>query len=142
MFDFAWSELLVIGTIALVVIGPKDLPKALRQAGVLVRRARSLAREFQNSVDDMIRESELDDIRRSVQETTRLDLDKHIENAVDPGGEIKAAFAPELPHVPETPQLPEAPELSGPPTLPEPAEPPPEAPPPHADGKPIEPPAP
>ena len=98
MFDFAWSEILVIGAVVLVVIGPKDLPKAMRTAGYFMRRARGLAREFQNSVDEMIREAELDDIRRTMRETTKLDLDKHIENTIDPGGEIKAALAaPEEP---------------------------------------------
>ena len=75
MFDFSWSEIMVIGAVALVAIGPKDLPKALRTAGMLVRRARSLAREFHNSVDEMIREAELDEVRRKIDEATRVDLD-------------------------------------------------------------------
>ena len=72
MFDFAWSELMVIGAVALVVIGPKDLPKALKTAGIIVRRARGMAREFQNSVEDMIREAELEDVRKSVQDADAL----------------------------------------------------------------------
>src|SRR6185437_1492951 len=51
LFDIGWPELLLIGAVALVVIGPKDLPRALRIAGYWVRRARSMSREFQNSVD-------------------------------------------------------------------------------------------
>jgi sec-independent protein translocase protein TatB len=89
MFDFAWSELMVIGAVALVVIGPKDLPKALKTAGILVRRARGMAREFQNSVEDMIREAELDDVRKTVQEATRFDLDKKIQNTIDPDGQLR-----------------------------------------------------
>ena len=88
MFDFAWSELMVIGAVALVVIGPKDLPKALKTAGMLVRRARSMAREFQNSIDDMIREAELEEVRKSVQESTRFDLDKTIHKTLDPDGAL------------------------------------------------------
>jgi len=94
MFDFAWSELMVIGAVALVVIGPKDLPKALKTAGMLMRRARGMAREFQNSIDDMIREAELDDVRKTVQEATRLDLDKTIHNAIDPEGQLKQPIFP------------------------------------------------
>jgi sec-independent protein translocase protein TatB len=67
--------MLLFGAIALVVIGPKDLPKALRTAGIMVRRARGLAREFHNSIDDMIREAELDEVRKKIAETTRLDAD-------------------------------------------------------------------
>jgi sec-independent protein translocase protein TatB len=94
MFDFAWSELMVIGAVALVVIGPKDLPKALKTAGMLVRRARGMAREFQNSIDDMIREAELEDVRKTVQEATRFDLDKTIHKAIDPEGQLKQPIFP------------------------------------------------
>jgi len=91
MFDFAWSELMVIGAVALVVIGPKDLPKALKTAGMVVRRARSLAREFQHSIDDMIREAELEEVRKTVQETTRFDLGKTIHKTLDPDGTLNQA---------------------------------------------------
>jgi sec-independent protein translocase protein TatB len=97
MFDFAWSELMVIGAVALVVIGPKDLPKALRTAGTVVRRARSMAREFQNSIEDMIREAELDDVRKTVQEATRFDLDKTIQNTIDPDGQLKQPLIADTP---------------------------------------------
>ena len=60
MFDFAWSELALIAVIALVVIGPKDLPRVMRIVGQWTRRARAIAREFQGSLDQMMRESELD----------------------------------------------------------------------------------
>lgn len=110
MFDFAWSELMVIGAVALVVIGPKDLPKALKTAGTMVRRARTLAREFQNSIDDMIREAELEEVRKTVQETTRFDLDKTIHKTLDPDGslddtaKIEQSAAPDKP-AEATPQL-------------------------------------
>jgi sec-independent protein translocase protein TatB len=88
MFDFAWSELMVIGAVALVVIGPKDLPKALKTAGMVVRRARGMAREFQNSIDDMIREAELEDVRKTMQEARSFNLDKKIRETIDPDGEL------------------------------------------------------
>jgi sec-independent protein translocase protein TatB len=97
MFDFAWSELMVIGAVALVVIGPKDLPKALKTVGVLVRRARGMAREFQSSIDDMIREAELDDVRKSLHEATHFDLDKTIHKTVDPEGALTQPLFPESP---------------------------------------------
>jgi sec-independent protein translocase protein TatB len=97
MFDFGWSEIVVIGAIALVVIGPKDLPKALRTGGMLMRRARSMAREFQNSVDDMIREAELDDIRKAAETVVRKDSRTIIKDHLDPTGELEAAFNAEPP---------------------------------------------
>lgn len=84
MFDFAWSEMALIGVVALVVIGPKDLPRVLRTAGVMMRRARGMAREFQNSIDDMIREAELDEFRKEVNETRRhLEQAAHVDLGID-----------------------------------------------------------
>ena len=66
LFDIGWPELMLIGIVALVVIGPKDLPRALRVAGFWVRKARTLSREFQSSVDQMIREAELEEVREDL----------------------------------------------------------------------------
>ena len=55
----------VIALIALIVIGPKELPQAMRAASKWVRKARALAREFQSGVDEMIREADLEDARKA-----------------------------------------------------------------------------
>lgn len=59
MFDIAPSELLLVAVIALVVIGPKDLPRVLRVVGHWAGRARNMARQFRAGFDEMVRESEL-----------------------------------------------------------------------------------
>src|ERR1043165_5248318 len=56
MFDIAWSELLVVGVVAWVVVGPKDLPKLMRTAGQWAGRARAMADQFRRSFDEMARE--------------------------------------------------------------------------------------
>jgi sec-independent protein translocase protein TatB len=95
MFDLSWSEILVIGTAAIIFIGPKELPGALRTLGQWAAKARSLAREFQSSVDDMIRESELEKIKTEVDKLGSGDLQRTIEKTIDPEGEIdKALSAP------------------------------------------------
>src|SRR5579863_8738997 len=66
MFDIAWSELFVILIVALVVVGPKDLPKLMRTAGQWAGRARAMADQFRRSFDDMARQSELDELRAQV----------------------------------------------------------------------------
>ncbi len=68
MFDLAWSELLLVAVLAIVFIGPKDLPKVLRTLGEYAGKMRAMAREFQTAFDDMARESELDELRKQVAE--------------------------------------------------------------------------
>jgi len=99
LLDFGWSELMLIGVVALIVIGPKDLPKALRVAGFWVRKARTLSREFQSSVEQMIREAELDEVRKELKKATEIDLDKEFRQAVDPTGSLAESLKPpELPN--------------------------------------------
>lgn len=81
MFDIAWSEMLVIGAVALVVIGPKDLPKALRSVGEAVGKIKRMASEFQGQFNDAMREAELHDLKKqvediggSVQAATKVDF--------------------------------------------------------------------
>jgi sec-independent protein translocase protein TatB len=97
MFDFAWSELALIAVVALVVIGPKDLPRVMRTVGQWVRKARSIAREFQSGLDEMMRESELDEVKKNLDKATAFNLDQEITKAVDPTGELERSIAaPEL----------------------------------------------
>ena len=79
MFDFAWSEIALIAVVALVVIGPKDLPRVMRTAGMWMRKARAVAREFQGSLDQMVREAELDEVRKTVEQATRFNIKDEIE---------------------------------------------------------------
>jgi len=90
MFDLGWTELGVVAVIALLVIGPKDLPKVLRTMGQWARRLRSLAREFQGHVDDMIRESDLEDLRDGVNSVRGRNLGKTLNKMVDPDGKMAA----------------------------------------------------
>ncbi|MCK0208380.1 Sec-independent protein translocase protein TatB [Starkeya koreensis] len=66
MFDIGWSELLVVGVVALVVIGPKELPRVLRTVGQGVNKLRRMAGEFQGQFNEALREAELTDLKDSV----------------------------------------------------------------------------
>jgi sec-independent protein translocase protein TatB len=92
MFDIGWSEMLIIGAVALIVIGPKELPGALKTFAYWMKQARKMAREFHSGVDDMIRQAELDEAKKAVEDARRK-LSKDIENAVDPTGEIKQTLS-------------------------------------------------
>jgi sec-independent protein translocase protein TatB len=71
MFDMSWGEVMVIGGVALIVIGPKDLPKALRTVGQMTTKVRKLAGEFQSQFNDAMREAELDEVRKDVEGLNR-----------------------------------------------------------------------
>jgi sec-independent protein translocase protein TatB len=87
MFDIGWQELFIVTVLALIVIGPKDLPRAVRAMGKWVRKARTLARDFQGGLDDVMREAELDDLKKEMDSASALDIAGEIENTIDPTGE-------------------------------------------------------
>lgn len=88
MFDIGWQEIFVIGILALIVVGPKDLPQAVRTISQWVRKARALASEFQGGVNEMIREAELDDIKKQITDVKSFNLQSELEKNIDPDGEI------------------------------------------------------
>src|SRR6516162_3661807 len=98
LFDLSMTELMLIGVVALVVIGPKDLPKALRVAGYWIGKARTLSREFHSSFEQMIREAELHEMRQELKKATEIDLDKEFRQTIDPTGSLAESLKPpELP---------------------------------------------
>lgn len=88
MFDIAWTELLVIIVVALVVVGPKDLPRLMRTAGQWAGRARAMADQFRRSFDDIARQSELDELRSEVNrlQQSAIPNPAEIESAMYPTG--------------------------------------------------------
>ena len=67
MFDIGWTELVVIGIVALIVIGPRELPATLRTIGQMMTKVRRMASEFQGQFNDAIREAELDELRKEAE---------------------------------------------------------------------------
>ncbi|MQX35573.1 Sec-independent protein translocase protein TatB [Roseospira navarrensis] len=88
MLDLGWTELAIVAVIALMVIGPKDLPKVLRTLGQWTRRLRGLAREFQGHIDEVIRDAELDDVRDGIKKARRTNIGSSINKMVDPDGTV------------------------------------------------------
>lgn len=83
MLDIGWSELLIIGIVALVVVGPKDLPKMLRIVGQMLAKVRRMASEFQGQVNEAIREAELEDVKKSVEDLKSYNPATMIRNEID-----------------------------------------------------------
>ncbi len=98
-FDIGWPELMLIGVVALVVIGPKDLPAALRVAGYWVRKARTMSREFQSHFEQMMREAELDEVRQELKKVTEINLDHEVNKIMDSAAD-PAQTVPKPPDVP------------------------------------------
>lgn len=88
MFDIGWQELFLVAVAALIVIGPKDLPRALKTLTGAIRKVKGMARDFQGGLDDIVRETELADMRQEIEAHTGGDLRKSIENSIDPDGDI------------------------------------------------------
>src|SRR5215813_10712101 len=107
MFDIGWSELLIIGIVALIVIGPKELPGALRALGQWTAKIRRMASEFQNQFQEAMREAELAELKKEVDDVAAKaqsyahfdpveDIRKDIEKAVGPPPSLDAP-APQTP---------------------------------------------
>ncbi|WP_349958165.1 Sec-independent protein translocase protein TatB [Rhizobium sp. ZPR3] len=94
MFDIGWSELVIIAVVALVVIGPKELPSTLRTIGKMTARARKVAGEFRAQFDEAMREADLDDVRQTIADAQKLNPVNSLREAMNPlrdmGNEIKA----------------------------------------------------
>lgn len=73
MFDIGWTELLVIAVVAIVVIGPKDLPRAMRFVGQWTGKMKRMAREFQGQFNEALREAELDTVKKDVEAIGKID---------------------------------------------------------------------
>ena len=123
MFDIGWSELVVIAVVALIAIGPKELPGVLRMVGQWMGKARKMAAEFQGQFQEAMREAEMADLKKSFDEVKEAatgftsgnvmtSLEKDVGNALRIDDIDKpAAAATDTPVIdpPVTPTTPEAP---------------------------------
>lgn len=96
MFDIGWSELFVIAVVAIVVIGPKELPRLMRTFGHYTGKLRRAAADFQRQFEEAVRESELDEVRKAMHEVqaTSADLSASIDKPVMTGNPPPAAAGP------------------------------------------------
>ena len=99
MFDLAWSEIALIAVVALVVIGPKDLPNAIKGIAAMIQKGKKMLRDFQAQADDLVKEANLQevrnqihDVRRTVSDIRNFDLKGMVDKTVDPDGTLKGSL--------------------------------------------------
>lgn len=102
MFDIGWSEMALVAVVALFVVGPKDLPHVLYKMAGYWKKVRGMAREFQGSLDNMIREAELDELRKQVSDASsgateflekKIDVDAETKKSAPTKAEVSKADA-------------------------------------------------
>lgn len=107
MFDFGLgsTELMLIAIVALIVIGPRDLPKVLRTVGQVMTKVRAMAREFQGHIEDAAKDSGLDDLKKDISKATNFDVNETLSDITREPGKVSP---PASKDAPETAPEPEA----------------------------------
>ena len=87
MFSFGWGEILLILIIVIIVVGPKDIPKFLRQIGNFSKSIKKISREFKSSLNQIAEESDLKDVKNSITDITdikkELDIKSNLKNEIN-----------------------------------------------------------
>lgn len=99
MFDFGIgsTELMVIAVVALIVIGPRDLPKVLRTVGQVMTKVRAMAREFQGHIEDAAKDSGLDDLKKDISKATNFDMNETLSDITREPGKVSTPLPKEAP---------------------------------------------
>lgn len=99
MFDLAWSEIALIAVVALIVIGPKDLPTAIKGIAGWIQKGKKMIRDFQSQADDLVKEANLQEVRNQIQDVRstisdirNFDLKGMVDKTVDPDGSLKSSL--------------------------------------------------
>ncbi len=87
MFTFGWGEIFLIGIIVVVVIGPKDLPRFIKQIGFLLKNIRKISSDFKSSINEIAEDSEIKDLANSVKEVKKIkdgiNIKKNFQNEIN-----------------------------------------------------------
>jgi sec-independent protein translocase protein TatB len=102
--QFGFSEFLLLAMVALIVVGPKDLPLMMRKLGQFVAKGKAMAAEFQSAFDDIARQTELDELRQEIEDIKSNNaVQQAVDDLRDVESEINDAVMRETPSTPSTP---------------------------------------
>jgi sec-independent protein translocase protein TatB len=100
MFDLAWSEIALIVVVALIVIGPKDLPTAIKGIAAWIQKGKKMIGDFRSQADDLVKEanlqevrSQIQDVRSTISDIRNFDLKGMVDKTVDPDGTLKSSLS-------------------------------------------------
>jgi sec-independent protein translocase protein TatB len=88
VFGLEWSEIAVIAVVALICIGPKDMPVAIRAITGVIKKMRRMAGEFQGHIDEMLREADLHEVSDTIRDIRGMNVRSAITRAIDPDGSV------------------------------------------------------
>ncbi len=116
MFDFGIgsTELMLIAVVALIVIGPRDLPKVLRTVGQVMTKVRAMAREFQGHIEDAAKDSGLDDLKKDISKATNFDMNETLSDITREPGKVSTPASKEAPKPKPEPEAKPAREAAAP----------------------------
>ena len=105
MFDFGIgsTELMLIAVVALIVIGPRDLPKVLRTVGQVMTKVRAMAREFQGHIEDAAKDTGLDDLKKDISKATNFDMNETLSDIAREPGKVSTPPAKQAPEATSEP---------------------------------------
>jgi len=89
MLSLGWSEITVVLVIIILVIGPKELPTFLKQLGYLSKKIKSLSRDFNTSVNNIVKETEIDQVQKKIKKVSSLNIKEEILSKTDTKSEFK-----------------------------------------------------
>jgi sec-independent protein translocase protein TatB len=93
MLDVGWQELLLIGVVAIIFIGPQELPRVMRTVMGVIRKARSVASEFHDAINEAARHADIEDVKKQLADAGNISPTELLERGLDPGGAMKKEFS-------------------------------------------------
>ena len=88
MFDLGWSEMMIVGVLALIIVGPKDLPRVFKQVSYWIKQLRVMASEFQSGIDEMVKEADLEDAKKVFDKAQDFNPKNQFKKIIDPDNEL------------------------------------------------------
>lgn len=89
MFDFSWAELILIGIVSMIFIGPKDFPKVVHWFTDIIKKCRKMAREFHSQVDEMVKDTDLKEAKDQLMQLRHMNVKSVIMDAIDRDGTLQ-----------------------------------------------------